>query len=189
MITDGKVDISVLCDNGQSLILDTLSTGSNMFAYSLLGLASTMFDVRAKTPVTVLSINSDDLRLYRDTLPALNSKLKETEQYINEYGVPIIDWQEKEIANSDSIERFKRSVDRISVLNEFEKKKETPFTNLVANVKKQIAEEQKEELKIKKKQRYKRNLGKLLRTYIKAKMPSTTESIVYLMEVFKFVNR
>ena len=40
-----------------------------------------------------------------------------------------------------------------------------------------------------KKQRYKRNLGKLLRTYIKAKMPSTTESIVYLMEVFKFVNR
>ena len=92
MIADGKIEISILCDNGQNLILDTLSTGSNIFAFSLLGLASTIFDVKAKTPVTVLSINLNDLRSYWDMIPALNTRLKETEQYIGKFGVPIIDW-------------------------------------------------------------------------------------------------
>lgn len=44
-------------------------------------------------------------------------------------------------------------------------------------------------MKVKKRKKFKQQLGKMIANHIKAKMPNSSESTVYTMEVFKFVNR
>jgi len=106
---------------------------------------------------------------------------------IRKFGVPVCDYQLYANADPPLRERLDRCINRMMVLNEYENKKDTPFTHLLENVRKQMAIEMKADLRVKKQKKFKRQLGKLISNYIKARMPNSAENTVYTMEVFKFI--
>lgn len=92
-ISDGEIEIMVWCNNGGEIILDTLTKGCNLGAYSILGIASQFFYTRAKSPVTCQVLNLETLTIARQSMKPLNNAIAEVENYINTYGVPICDYE------------------------------------------------------------------------------------------------
>ena len=88
-ICAGEISIVLQLDNGEEIITDMLSTGSNLGAYSILKDAKQMFTIKANKYTTLMYLDRDALIHCRDEFKEINNELIKCESYIEEEGIPV----------------------------------------------------------------------------------------------------
>uniref|UniRef100_A0A7S3JC92 Cyclic nucleotide-binding domain-containing protein n=1 Tax=Euplotes harpa TaxID=151035 RepID=A0A7S3JC92_9SPIT len=185
-VSEGEISIVLQLDNGEEVITDMLTPGSNFGTYSILKDNKQMFTFKANTFVCVQVLEREALGKCRDQFKDLNNVLLDYENYIEEVGIPACDYKTTEM---NLKEKFRLAVNRSMVLNEYENKKNSKLGMLIEQLKKQHAENEIKEVKMAKRSEYKRSLGKLISEHFKENMPNYDESTMYTIEVFKFMNK
>jgi CRP-like cAMP-binding protein len=71
-ITDGEIEVLLRMDNGEEILVDTLSQGSHIGASSILIEAPSPFYFKAKTDVTVSYLFKETIERLRYTLSDLD---------------------------------------------------------------------------------------------------------------------
>lgn len=188
-ISSGTLQLIIKFDDGKEIVLDHLRQGCSFGAYSILEEEPTpiMFKIKAKTPCTLQILDFETLDKIRKSSPDLDQQLVTYESYIQEFGLPICDFS---IPYKKSYkQKFKNCVRRAITFNEYKHKKKSKLSKLIVELKKQREEWELKNERKKKREESKNELAELIAKEIKNYIPDSDESMMYIMEIFNYMNK
>ena len=136
-ISEGEISVVLQLDNGEEVITDILTQGSNIGAYSILSDNKQIFTFRANTPIVVQVLDRELLSIIREQFKDLDKVLQSYETYIKEESIPVCDYKCHPVSSageSNVKEKFRLAVNRSMVLNEYENKKNSRIGLLIEQV-------------------------------------------------------
>lgn len=128
IIVNGLVDIYINNNDVSDIFIDTLYSGWNIGGYNCVTKDDYTITGVAKTDTTVLALTFDVLEKYIQKYDVFRSIIKEYETYIDENGLPYLDYKlyRSQLHNISPLRKFQQGVRRIMrILLSYQK--ETPF--------------------------------------------------------------
>ena len=130
-VVQGHIELQIYNSFGEIYILDTLVQGDIIGMYSILFNEGFLFTAMAKNSVRVLSLDRDFFLEKYEEIEGLSGTILKAEKHVETYGMPICDFKKYSRKPKSPIEKLRRAVEHIIVLNQLNKKTKGKFLSLL----------------------------------------------------------
>ena len=129
-LMDGQIELSHV-EDGKDIAVDSLDPGSHLFSYTFLTKKPIQITGVAKGRVSVLVLPMQSLQFSRRINSKFREEISKVESYIEENGVPKLDYTRFRPYRANPKRRLSEAVGRLISIQKLEKKKKLNFTDLV----------------------------------------------------------